>query len=1017
MSEWQAIPFSDPARAERLWQRLQGSGLQAELFAQFAPALLNALKGTPEPDRLLLNLERWVSTLGNPLAYYRLFAESPRLMEPLLRVLGLSQYMADTILQSPELSEILLDPTLLYRKRTRTDLQRDLNRLLKPCTSHLMRLDRLRLFKQQELLRITALDLLGVATLPEVARQLSDLADVCIQSALEACDLELRSQIPMEGALPLVVIGMGKLGGRELNYSSDIDLIFIADCDAQTRFHGAREPLAYLTRLCEMVVQALSNPMRRGIVFRVDLRLRPEGRFGPIVRSLRSAWHYYEHWAEMWERQAMIKARPCAGDLRIGERFLEHLRPWVYRRHLSEDDFHAIVEQRERIEAQTKASNRWETDIKNGWGGIRDIEFAVQALQLVYGGRFPRLRTPNTLEALHRLRTARLIDPETAQALHSAYCFLRTVEHRLQLLYGHQTHTLPSDPTERALFAKRMGFDNPDAFYETLHQHRESARAFWERVARISASALASEAPPAPFSQREKGETDSPLLVGEGLGVRAKQNLDSLTLLFGTEEGATLWEGYLHQLGFRDPKRIYALLCVPAVGNQYGESPPEVRRAFQHLLPALLNACARTPDPDRTLIALEQLADALPNRAGLYQTFAESEEVLTRLAELAQSPPLWQRLLSHLEFLDMLFGEEIVAPGAKGKSAHEEALNARLQACRTERTRLANLQAYARREWLRIGARDLWGETTPLQTAQDLTALAETLLEAILPEGVYLLAFGSFGSGELGFGSDWDVAFLIPPEPHPPKGGRGDVDPLIRYSTQIQAFLQLCQQMATVSAFRPVDTRLRPEGSAGAIVRTLEGYRDYFARYAEPWERLASTRIRLINAEYPAFQEVLDAFRYGAPPTPEEQSAMRHLILRALSERVRPEERARHLKLGHGGLAVIEFIAQWGMVHHATQADAPLPVSTLGMLEWLYKRGVLARPDYELLRRAWELQYHLRNRLCLLFDHASETLPTGEAFASLAYSLGYSDPSPLEEEFQDCTEGVAGIAQRMLGIR
>jgi glutamate-ammonia-ligase adenylyltransferase len=379
-----AVAFEQPERAARLWARWRGNGLQAELFDRFAPTLADALQHAPDPDRLLVNCDRWLESLGATLTYYRLFAETPHALKPVLAVLGASDYMADTLLQNPELSEILLDVRLLTRPRPRSEMRRDLSRLLRACTSYWMQLDRLRAFKQQEYLRITALDLLGKATLTETMRALSDLADVCADAALDACHRELAAQQGVTGEHGFCILAMGKWGGRELNYSSDIDPIFLyRDAPHLT---GTADPTRYLLKLAEMVVKALSEPMRRGIVFRVDMRLRPEGRLGALARGVSSALHYYETWAEPWERQAMLKARPCAGDLQVGEQFLERLQPWLYRPSLSETDFAEIVRLRERAEAQARARNAYETDLKNGWGGIRDIEFSVQALQLMLGG-------------------------------------------------------------------------------------------------------------------------------------------------------------------------------------------------------------------------------------------------------------------------------------------------------------------------------------------------------------------------------------------------------------------------------------------------------------------------------------------------------------------------------------------------------------------------------------------------------------------------------------------------------
>jgi glutamate-ammonia-ligase adenylyltransferase len=1032
-----AVALEQPERAARLWARWRGDGLQAELFDRFAPTLADALQGAPDPDRLLVNFDRWLESLGATLTYYRLFAETPAALKPVLAVLSASDYMADTLLQNPELSEILLDVRLLTRPRTRADLRRDLSRLLRACTTYWMQLDRLRAFKQQEYLRITALDLLGKASLSATTRALSDLADVCADAALEASHRELAAQQGVTGEHGFCILAMGKWGGRELNYSSDIDPIFLYR--NAPRFVGAKDPTQYLLKLAEMVVKALSEPMRRGIVFRVDMRLRPEGRLGALARSVSSALHYYETWGEPWERQAMLKARPCAGDLQVGEQFLERLQAWLYRPSLSETDFAEIVRLRERAEAQARARNAYETDLKNGWGSIRDIEFSVQALQLMLGGRLPRLRTPATLDALQRLKHARILAPDAARALQDAYAFLRTVEHRLQLQFGHQTHLLPTDPKARTRLAKLMGFADPDAFEQALAHHRAVARAFREQTLRTSQSSVGSsqstpgtsqssigtsQATPG-SSQSTPGTSQSGAFVsphpqslshcvGEGSRVFPLSRLagegdtggegtySSLLPLLGTDEGAAFWQPALQSLGFAEPARAYRALSA-----SLADAPPDERRAFEAILPALLTACARTPDPDRALTGLGRLADAFPSRAGLYLAFAESPEVLHRLAELAQSPALLNRLLAHLELLEMLFGEEIVARGAKSLQAHRDALAQRLERCRSASARLASLSAYARREWLRIGARDLWSETTPLQTARDLSALARVVLSALWEQvapdqTLWLIGFGSLGAGELGYQSDWDLAFACPDD--------ADTPTLERHA---QAFLAHCQRLTEQGVFPLVDTQLRPEGKAGALVRTVSGWRAYYAQAAAPWERLAAVRAEVLNADGDApIVAVLNEYRFGGAPTPDERDEMRRLILRALTERVPSSALRTHLKLGYAGQNAIEFLTHWLVVQHATPDAHPPSAGTLTQLEWLWRRGVLEAADYDALREAWQMLYQVRNRLALLFDPAPEVLPDGERLALLARSLNYDSPDALRRVLTEHQRAVEAITRR-----
>jgi glutamate-ammonia-ligase adenylyltransferase len=492
---------------------------------------------------------------------------------------------------------------------------------------------------------------------------------------------------------------------------------------------------------------------------------------------------------------------------------------------------------------------------------------------------------------------------------------------------------------------------------------------------------------------------------GEGAGVGGSHTLGIVSgiPLLGTDEGAVVWESVLQSLGFAEPARAYRALSA-----SLADAPPDERRAFEAVLPALLLECSRTPDPDRALTGLTRLADAFPSPAGLYLAFAESPEVLHRLAELAQSPVLLNRLLAHLELLEMLFGEEIVARGAKSLQAHRDALAQRLERCRSASARLASLSAYTRREWLRIGARDLWSETTPLQTARDLSALARVALpalwEQIAPDQtLWLIGFGSLGAGELGYQSDWDLAFACPDD--------ADLPTLERSA---QAFLAHCQRLTEQGVFPPVDTQLRPEGKAGALVRTVSGWRAYYAQAAAPWERLAAVRADALNADADApIVALLNEYRYGGAPTPDARDEIRRLILRALTERVPSSALHTHLKLGYAGQNAIEFLTHWLVVQHTTLDDHPPSTGTLTQLEWLWRRGILETADHDALREAWQMLYQVRNRLALLFDPAPEVLPDDDSrLALLARSLNYDSPDALRRVLTEHQRAVEAITRR-----
>lgn len=990
--ELSLFSFQEPDRAERLWNRLRGEGETAALFDRFAPIAQESLARAPEPDRLLINLDRWLETLPNRLTYYRLFAESPPLLLPAMRLMAVSQFFADSLIQSHELSDILLDPVLLRRQKNAHAFHREIGRLIAPCREFRQKLDRMRHFKQRELIRIAALDVMGEWDMPKVARALSDFADASLQIALEVCHQELSGQMGMQGEHEFAIIGMGKLGGRELNYSSDVDLIFIrAD---QPHLTGPREPEVYLSRLGESIVKALSERMARGIVFRVDLRLRPEGRFGPVARGLESARHYYETWAEPWERQAMLKARFVAGDPRVGEAFIRMIQPLVYRPRLMEHDLTEIRHQKSRIEAQAQSRGGWETDVKTGWGGIRDVEFTTQMLQLMYGGAMPRLRTPNTLHALARLEKARLISAEERQMFEQGYCFLRTVEHRLQMMYEHQTHALPSEPGARALFARRMGFEDLESFEAALKHHRSQIREVFER--------------------RFLGETD-----GQGVKDSASRDREEQEWLLKmeTEPGQKAWLARLEALGFQEAQEAFRRLSEPMLGSERGIPTLEERQAYETLLPALLEVTARSPSPDLSLRGIEQLAESAPSRVSLYRAWQESPQVLQRLSELALSPGLWRRLLAHQELLDMLFGEEIVEVGAKPAEIYQQQLAQRLANCRGDRTKVANLLAFARREYLRIGARDLWGESNALQTGEDLTALAETLLRAAWglsaeetegipdsPSEVLMIGFGKLGGCELGHASDWDVGFLCSEETGAANG----------LEKRVERFLKRCQEWHLAGVFREVDLRLRPEGRSGALIHAPTVYQQYYQERAEPWERLAATRIRVLTLESPLradFEAIVNEFRYGKSLTAPEYEAIKHLKRRMQTERVKPGEREIHLKLGQGTLSDIEFTAQLLMLRHAHTKPSLLepepPTHTWHMLASLHRTGCLNKADYESLASAFRFFSHLKNRLTLLLETPSDVLPLeGERLALLAGSLNYTRAQDLIEEYHTRREAV-----------
>lgn len=1000
-------------RARTIFEILRGWGPHAEAFELMLPHLLQAMKLSPDPDMALNNFERWQANLANRLPYYRFLAENPTVLEIFFTVCATSQFFSEILIQNPEYFEFFSDPSLRRRPKTVAQHYRDLHNLLRPCTSYGMKIDVLRRYKQREVLRIGVMDILGVLDLPEVARAFSDFADACVQVAYEIAHEELSQRYEVAGTPAFAVIGMGKLGGRELNYSSDIDLIFVHDDDVGVT--GKLTGPQYAERLAQEIVNALTRNTERGFVFRVDLRLRPEGRYGPPSRSLSSYQHYYESWAETWERQALIKVRFVAGDPRVGEAFARMAEEYTYQKYVPAEWAEDIRHNKRRLEQKAALAGEMDTNVKIGEGGIRDIEFTVQLLQLLVGGQHPSVRTGNTLEALHRLRREGFLTPEEAIILRESYCFLRTVEHRLQILYEQQTQKLPTAPRQLELLARRMGFESTQYFLQTYNQVRAQVREIFLRV-----------------------------FYGEAGDRVMEQQESTLRDLLNTLDDARAQQmvlEHLRQVGFTDPHAALRLLQIPLTGTDIaieageatraftrGAASPAMRQSFLRIAPALITYASRSPSPDDALLGIESLALAVPNRAQLYTAFADSPEVLRRLVELAGASPPTMRLLSaHQQLLDTLFSEEIIDAEPKTREQMLEELYERLGIADDRPTRARKdvdkaaqaIASFIRRERLRIIARDVWGEARGADTARDLTHLAEAVLECLLrivedkwldkhPQwedvlrSTAIIGMGKLGGWEMGYASDVDILFVFE---HPASVSHSEAYAIT--SKMCEEFLQLCRAVGEQDVPFEVDARLRPEGRFGAIVRTAKDYQQYYHTRGEVWERQALIKARPVAGNQTVAQAwmrmVEDEVVYARPLSDEELEDIRHLKRRVEAERLKDENRWRDVKLGHGGMVDIEFAVQvWqlrtGKQHHSVRSS-----STLSALHALRMISVISPADSRLASDAYRLWNTVRNMLTLRTGMPRDVIPSEEAEQRvLARMLGYEDEdnAPSQQKMQ-----------------
>jgi glutamate-ammonia-ligase adenylyltransferase len=496
--------LKEPAKADANLQAMADDPPARRLLADILEELLDSVSQSADPDQSLNYFERFARAAVNKLHLFSYLKDSPRTLEILAKTFGGSPYMADILIRDTHYLYWVTDPQILYGVRKKREIERELARALRTINDEQKRLDYLRILKRRETLLIGVRDLLGFCTVEETLAALSTLAEALISGALWICASALRSEygIPRKAFGGFTVLGMGKLGGGELNFSSDVDLIYLYASDQEevavsdTATISASE---YFRRLCQKITVALSEFTGEGYVYRVDLRLRPEGKAGNIAYSLDGFERYYQTRGQTWERLALLKAWPVAGDRALGQKFLEMVRPFVYDRPFDLKALEEIRQIKRQIDRQMSIRQQSSRNVKLGTGGIREIELIAQALQVCHGGRITQICERNTMKALGALRDHALISAEEFDALTQAYVFLRDVENKLQMFNDAQTHSLPSEGQELTACARRLGYSDNDLGL-AAEQFLRDYRRHTEQVNRIF-EVIFSAAEPRRFSQ------------------------------------------------------------------------------------------------------------------------------------------------------------------------------------------------------------------------------------------------------------------------------------------------------------------------------------------------------------------------------------------------------------------------------------------------------------------------------------------------------------------------------------
>ncbi|MFF3858009.1 bifunctional [glutamine synthetase] adenylyltransferase/[glutamine synthetase]-adenylyl-L-tyrosine phosphorylase [Streptomyces sp. NPDC002209] len=959
--------FTDPSAAGRL--------LDSDALASVRtdPVLLDALGATADPDLALLGLVRLAEAQSDderPVLLDTLVSAKP-LRDRLLGVLGASEALADHLARHPRDWHALVTYEAADLHPGLAEFEQGLSQAHDPIA--------LRVAYRRCLLSIAARDVCGTIDVAQTAAELADLATATLRAALRIASAASPDDA---AACRLAVIAMGKCGGNELNYVSDVDVIFVGDAPVGPPRGGAvgdgadeAKAVQAATRLASHLMRICSETTIEGTIWPVDANLRPEGRNGPLVRTLSSHLAYYQRWAKTWEFQALLKARAVAGDPDLGAQYIDAITPLVWQA-AERENFVADVQKMRRRVVDNIPASQVDRELKLGPGGLRDVEFAVQLLQLVHGRSDAGLHSGTTLDALHALAAGGYVGRTDAAQLNDAYRFLRAMEHRIQLYRLRRTHLVPEDEADLRRLGRSLGLrTEPVAeLNKAWRRHASVVRRLHEKLFyRPLLDAVAQLTP---------GETRlSPRAAGQRL----------------------------EALGYADPASALRHLEALASGVTR-------KAAIQRtLLPVMLGWFADSADPDAGLLNFRKVSDALGKTPWYLRLLRDEGAAAENLARVLSAGRLAPDLLMRAPEAVALLGDPEGLQPRTHEALEQEVLAAVGRADSPE-AGVAAARGVRRRELFRTAAADIirsYGtEDSPAEedpgalvdrvgdAVSDLTAatIAGALRAAVrdhwgetLPTRFAIIGVGRFGGHELGYGSDADVLFV-----HEPREGVDEQEAAKAAQTVIAEMRRLLQ-LPTADPPLLIDADLRPEGRSGPLVRTLSSYAAYYRRWSLTWESQALLRAEPVagDAELGArFIELIDPLRYPTEGLGEDAvREIRRLKARMESERLpRGADPTLHTKLGRGGLSDVEWTVQLMQMQHAWSQPGLRTTRTREALAAAHAAGLIPAEEAQILDEAWVLATRVRNAVMLVRGRAGDTFPSeARELAAVGRYLGYAE--------------------------
>jgi glutamate-ammonia-ligase adenylyltransferase len=946
---------------------------------------LREMLDTPDPKSTMGRLEDLFAGEASDTVTEILAVDGTR-RRAFLAVVGGSRFLHSILRRDPaHIGDMFAREGYLVAKNRET-MERELGALLDGVADRAA-LDRtLRSYKELEYLRLGCRDLADLCDVRSIMEELSALAGASINAALE---FHWKRLTASHGAPPglgdrmgFIVMGLGKISGGELNFSSDVDLIYLRGPD-EGRTEGPNK--ISVTRFYESLARALSATLsdvtEDGFVFRVDLRLRPEGEKGELVPALAGAVRYYLQWGRTWERAALMKAVPIAGDPALGKVFLKALEPFVFRKHLDYSTLEDMREMKLRIRAQLRRKPG--INIKLGQGGIREIEFFVQALQLINGGKIPAVRSPSTCRSLDLLSEAGLLDRETADRLLDSYLFFRKTEHRIQIDQQLQTHQLPRTREDQLELARRMGYrENAlDAFLSDIEDRRRLVEELFSGLF---------------FSS------------GEDVLEQCSSRTRALVSVIDDPEAA---QALLEKYGFENPAESHTILVGLLVPSDMRVHTDRSRRLLEQLAPLLIDELLKVPEPGRTLVDLDRYVHSLHSVSGYFSTLLENPATARFLVKiLGESRFFTDLLVRHPQAVDSLIGRWSSEHPRERESLESE-LSGRLHYAEDYEAELDIMRIFKHEEILRIGISYLNGEISSSTARWLVTELAEVCLSAAVEIAVremgrrfgdcrfvgslpfVILGLGKLGGSEMSYLSDLDVIFIYD-APSETIAGLSAHEWFSRLAGRIISVLSVPTAEGTVFQ---IDTRLRPSGQKGPLVSSLSSFREYHRTTSKIWEKQTLIKARPCTGPRQPADEVSKIVKecvIRTRVTDEDLAEIGRLRRRMEDELAMEDKRHVDLKTGHGGLVDVEFFVQANILKHVHDHPEVLRHNTLEALAALHKAGLVDRDAFLALDHGYRFLTNLEDRLRIMEHRSVDRMPLeGDKLRGLAKRLGYEEGS------------------------